>query len=50
MSSSFAFINANSVVDVIVVEAVPVDNVDPSLVRKGLTEFTQKLRTRQNAF
>ncbi|KAK7829764.1 atp synthase subunit delta', partial [Quercus suber] len=43
LSSGFAFIHANSVADVIAVEAVPVDHIDPSLVQKGLTDFTQKL-------
>ncbi|XP_044477356.1 ATP synthase subunit delta', mitochondrial-like [Mangifera indica] len=43
LSSGFAFIHANSVADIIAVEAVPVDLVDPSLVQKGLAEFTQKL-------
>ncbi|KAJ4712583.1 ATP synthase subunit delta' like [Melia azedarach] len=43
LSSGFAFIHANSVADVIAVEAVPIDQIDPSLVQKGLAEFTQKL-------
>ncbi|KAL5750762.1 hypothetical protein ACOSP7_025365 [Xanthoceras sorbifolium] len=43
LSSGFAFIHANSVADIIAVEAVPVDRIDPSLVQKGLAEFTQKL-------
>ncbi|EEF33620.1 ATP synthase subunit delta', mitochondrial [Ricinus communis] len=43
LSSGFAFIHANSVADIIAVEAVPVDHIDPSLVQKGLAEFTQKL-------
>ncbi|KAJ0048927.1 ATP synthase subunit delta', mitochondrial [Pistacia vera] len=43
LSSGFAFIHANSVADIIVVEAVQVDHIDPSLVQKGLAEFTQKL-------
>ncbi|XP_058104422.1 ATP synthase subunit delta', mitochondrial-like [Magnolia sinica] len=43
VSSGFAFIHANSVADVVAVEAVPVDHIDPSLVQKGLAEFTQKL-------
>ncbi|KAK9984851.1 hypothetical protein SO802_034376 [Lithocarpus litseifolius] len=43
LSSGFAFIHANSVADVIAVEAVPVDHIVPSLVQKGLTDFTQKL-------
>ncbi|CAI0417675.1 unnamed protein product [Linum tenue] len=43
VSSGFAFIHANSVADVIAVEAVPVDHLDSNLVQKGLAEFTQKL-------
>ncbi|XP_044487012.1 ATP synthase subunit delta', mitochondrial [Mangifera indica] len=43
LSSGFAFIHANSVADIIAVEAVPVDHIDPNLVQKGLAEFTQKL-------
>ena len=42
MSSGFAFIHANSVADIIAVEAVPTDHYQ-SLVQKGLAEFTQKL-------
>lgn len=43
ISSGFAFIHANSYADVIAVEAVPIDRIDPNLVQKGLAEFTQKL-------
>ncbi|XP_059651679.1 ATP synthase subunit delta', mitochondrial-like [Cornus florida] len=43
VSSGFAFIHANSFADIIAVEAVPVDRIDPALVQKGLAEFTQKL-------
>lgn len=43
LSSGFAFIHANSVADIIAIEAVPIDRIDPSLVQKGLAEFTQKL-------
>ncbi|CAI0539226.1 unnamed protein product [Linum tenue] len=43
VSSGFAFIHANSVADVIAVEAVPVDHLDSNLVQKGLADFTQKL-------
>ncbi|TKY63854.1 ATP synthase subunit delta' [Spatholobus suberectus] len=45
VSSGFAFIHANSVADVIAVEAVPVDQIDANLVQKGLQEFTQKLNS-----
>lgn len=43
LSSGFALIHANSVADIIAVEAVPVDHLDPALVQKGLADFTQKL-------
>jgi F-type H+-transporting ATPase subunit delta len=43
VSSGFAFIHANSVADVVAVEAVPLGNIDPNLVQKGLADFTQKL-------
>ncbi|KAI9087015.1 hypothetical protein K1719_030976 [Acacia pycnantha] len=43
VSSGFVFIHANSVADVIAIEAFPIDHIDQSLVQKGLTEFTQKL-------
>ncbi|KAG8637876.1 ATP synthase subunit delta', mitochondrial [Manihot esculenta] len=43
VSSGFTFVHANSVADIIAVEALPIDQIDPSLVQKGLSEFTQKL-------
>ncbi|XP_010274559.1 PREDICTED: ATP synthase subunit delta', mitochondrial isoform X1 [Nelumbo nucifera] len=45
VSSGFAFIHANSIADVVAVEAVPIDRIDPALVQKGLADFTQKLST-----
>ncbi|XP_074559068.1 ATP synthase subunit delta', mitochondrial-like [Curcuma longa] len=45
VSSGFAFIHANSVTDIIAVEAAPLDNIDPTLVQKGLADFTQKLNS-----
>ncbi|THU65591.1 hypothetical protein C4D60_Mb05t05260 [Musa balbisiana] len=45
VSSGFAFVHANSVTDIIAVEAVPVDRIDPILVQKGLVDFTQKLNS-----
>ncbi|XP_027336332.1 ATP synthase subunit delta', mitochondrial isoform X1 [Abrus precatorius] len=45
VSSGFAFIHANSVADIIAVEAVPVDQIDANLVQKGLQDFTQKLNS-----
>ncbi|VVB08212.1 unnamed protein product [Arabis nemorensis] len=43
VSSGFAFLHANSVADIIAIEAVPLEQIDPSQVQKGLAEFTQKL-------
>ncbi|XP_073127149.1 ATP synthase subunit delta', mitochondrial-like [Henckelia pumila] len=43
LSSGFAFVHANSVADIIAVEATPVDRIDANLVQKGLAEFQQKL-------
>lgn len=43
VSGGFAFIHANSITDIVAVEAVPIDQLDPELIQKGLTEFTQKL-------
>lgn len=45
VSSGFAFVHPNSVADIIAVEAVPLDQIDASLVQKGLQEFTQKLNS-----
>nr|GMC94340.1 ATP synthase subunit delta', mitochondrial [Ipomoea batatas] len=45
LSGGFAFIHANSIADIIAVEAVPLDQIDANLVQKGLTEFTQKLNS-----
>ncbi|KAF9609782.1 hypothetical protein IFM89_018230 [Coptis chinensis] len=43
VSSGFAFIHANSFADIVVVEAVPLDQIDASQVQKGLAEFNQML-------
>jgi F-type H+-transporting ATPase subunit delta len=43
VSSGFAFVHANSVADIVAVEAVPLDNIDLNLVQKGLADFTQKV-------
>jgi hypothetical protein len=32
LSSGFAFIHVNSVVDIIAIKAIPIDRIDPSLV------------------
>ncbi|KAK7350506.1 hypothetical protein VNO77_09203 [Canavalia gladiata] len=45
VSSGFAFVHANSVADIIAVEAVPLDQIDANQVQKGLQEFTQKLNS-----
>ncbi|KAK4488570.1 hypothetical protein RD792_004336 [Penstemon davidsonii] len=45
ISSGFAFVHSNSIADIIAIEAVPVEQIDPSSVQKGLVEFTQKLST-----
>lgn len=45
VSSGFAFVHANSYADIIAVEAVPLDQIDASLVQKGLADFTQKLNS-----
>ncbi|KAL8539462.1 hypothetical protein ACS0TY_001176 [Phlomoides rotata] len=42
LSGGFAFVHANSIADIIALEAIPVDHIDPSLVQKGLAEFQQK--------
>ncbi|KAF9668735.1 hypothetical protein SADUNF_Sadunf14G0034500 [Salix dunnii] len=43
VSSGFAFIHANSIADIVAIEAAPLDQIDSSLVQKGLADFTQKL-------
>lgn len=43
VSSGFAFIHANSLSDIVAVEAISVDRIDPNLVQKGLAEFSQRL-------
>ena len=43
ISSGVVFIHANSFADIVAVEAIPVDHIDPCLVQKGFAEFTQKL-------
>lgn len=43
ISNGFALIHANSYADIIAIEAMLVDQIDASLVEKGLAEFTQKL-------
>lgn len=43
VSSGFAFVHANSVTDIVCIEAVPLDRLDPDEVRKGVQEYTQKV-------
>ncbi|GAB4827774.1 hypothetical protein Ancab_034660 [Ancistrocladus abbreviatus] len=43
ISSGFAFIHPNSFADIVAVEVIPIDHIDPASVQKGLAEFTQKL-------
>ncbi|KAI3905231.1 hypothetical protein MKX01_017477 [Papaver californicum] len=43
ISSGFAFIHANSYADIVAVEALSLDQIDPAEVTKGLAEFTQKV-------
>ncbi|KAL7258513.1 hypothetical protein ACSBR1_004612 [Camellia fascicularis] len=43
ISSGFVFVHSNSYADIIAIEAVPIDQIDLSLVQKGLAEFPQKL-------
>ncbi|KAK4489357.1 hypothetical protein RD792_005164 [Penstemon davidsonii] len=45
LSGGFAFVHANSVADIIAIEATPVDRIDPNLVQKGLAEFQQRLNS-----
>ncbi|KAH9611799.1 hypothetical protein KSS87_010622 [Heliosperma pusillum] len=43
ISGGFALTHPNSVTDVIVEEAVPIERIDPDLVQKGLADFSQRL-------
>ncbi|XP_019188232.1 PREDICTED: ATP synthase subunit delta', mitochondrial-like [Ipomoea nil] len=45
VSSGFAFVHSNSIADIMAIEAIPVEQIDPSAVQKGLAEFTQKLNS-----
>lgn len=48
ISSGFAVVHSSSVADIIAIEAVPIEQVDPASVRERLVEFTQKLNTASN--
>jgi len=43
VSSGFAFVHADSTTDICAVEAVPVEQLDPEAVKKGLADYTAKL-------
>ncbi|CAA0834505.1 ATP synthase subunit delta- mitochondrial [Striga hermonthica] len=45
VSGGFTIIHANSVADIAVVEATPVDRIDPNLVQTGLAIYQQKLNS-----
>lgn len=45
ISCGFAIVHSSSVVEIIAVEAVPMEQIDPASVQNGLAEFTQKLST-----
>lgn len=45
VSSGFAIVHANSVADILAVEAVALDQLDIEEARKGLAEYTQKQGT-----
>ncbi|GER42923.1 ATP synthase delta chain [Striga asiatica] len=43
ISTGFAFVHSDSITDILAVEAVPIEHVDPASVQKALREFTQRL-------
>ncbi|VFQ81104.1 unnamed protein product [Cuscuta campestris] len=43
VAGGFAFVHVNSFADIVAIEAVPLDQIDPAQVQKGLAEYTQKL-------
>ncbi|CAM6099430.1 unnamed protein product [Calypogeia fissa] len=45
VSSGFAFAHPNSVLDIVVVEGVSLDQVDPEAVKTGLAEYSEKVNT-----
>ena len=45
VSSGFAFIHPNSVLDLAAIEAVPLDQIDGEEVKKGLALYTSKVAT-----
>ncbi|KAG6553207.1 hypothetical protein Mapa_005267 [Marchantia paleacea] len=45
VSSGFAFMHENSVADLVVLEGVPLDQIDAEEVKKGLAHYTQLVNT-----
>lgn len=45
VSSGFAFIHENSVADLVVVEGVPLEQIDVEEVKKGLAHYSQLVNT-----
>ncbi|XP_073155706.1 ATP synthase subunit delta', mitochondrial-like isoform X2 [Henckelia pumila] len=45
ISSGFAFVHSSSITDIIAIEAVPIEQIDPSCVQKRLEEFNKKLNS-----
>jgi len=43
VSSGFAFVHANSVTDVMAVEAIPLEQLDGEAVKKALADYQAKL-------
>lgn len=50
VSSGFAFVHADSTADICAIEAVPVEQLDPEAVKKGLAEFTNKFANAKDDF
>jgi len=48
VSSGFAFVHADSSADICAVEALPLDELDPSAVSAGLADYTAKLAAAQS--
>lgn len=50
VSSGFAFVHADSTADICAIEAVPVEQLDPEAVKKGLADFTAKFAGAKDDF
>jgi len=50
VSSGFAFAHADSSVDILAVEAVPVEHLDETVVRKMLSEHTAKFQAAKDDY